>query len=131
MKNYQITLSIFLITISFFYAFSAWAALVPCGGEGQPQCTLCHLWQMGSNIINFLIWELSLPIAALLFIAAGVVFLTAGGNESRVALGKSIFTNTVIGLVIIFCAWLLIDTLFKTLASGTFSTAWNQFPVCP
>ena len=67
--------------------------IVPCGREGQQDCNLCHLWHMGSNIINFLTFNLAIPVASLLFIAAGVIFLISGGSEEKIALAKSIFTN--------------------------------------
>jgi len=118
----------------------SWLPLVPCGGEGQPACKLCYLWQLFSNLINFVIFGLSVPIAALLFIVAGVFFLIAGGNESKVNKAKEIFTKTIIGLVIIFCSWLIVDTLIKTLVvsptdgpineAGQVIWAWNQFPSC-
>jgi len=135
MKNYQKILISCLIIVSFFWITNVWAQgwvpLVPCGGEGQPKCGLCHLWQLGSNIFNFLLWDLSIPIATILFVVAGFIILISGGNQERVSLGKRIFVNTVIGLLIVFCSWLLIDTLFKTLATGEFSGAWNRFPACP
>ncbi len=131
MKNYQKILTSCLIIFSCIWAANAWAAIVPCGTEENPEpCALCHLWQLGSNIINFIVWQLSIPVAALLFISAGVIFMTSGGSEERVGLGKKIFLNTAIGLIIVFCSWLLIDTIFKTLASGEFSAAWNKFPSC-
>jgi uncharacterized membrane protein len=111
--------------------------IVPCGREGQPACTLCHLWHLASNIINFISFNLAVPLAILLFVAAGIVFLTSGGSEEKVSLAKSIFTNTVIGLVIIFCSWMLIDTLLKNIANPGFTQAgeivwfWNEFPSCP
>ncbi|MBL7155480.1 MAG: hypothetical protein ISS88_03210 [Candidatus Portnoybacteria bacterium] len=105
--------------------------IVPCGGETQSDCTLCHLWELASNIINFISFNLAVPMAVLLFIAAGIMFLISGGNQEKVALARSIFTNTIIGLVIIFASWLLIDTLLKTIATGAFSGAWNVFPTCP
>ena len=110
--------------------------IVPCGREGQPDCTLCHLWRLASNIINFLSFNLAIPMAVLLFVAAGVIFLISSGSEEKVALARNIFTNTVIGLVIIFCSWLLIDTLVKSLANpgtqpGIIIWSWNQFPSCP
>ena len=101
--------------------------IVPCTDD----CTLCDLWHLASNIINFLSFNLAIPLATLLFVAAGIMFLISGGNQEKVALARSIFTNTVIGLVIIFTSWLLIDTLLKTIAIGTFSGAWNVFPTCP
>ncbi|MAF20855.1 MAG: hypothetical protein CMI55_04230 [Parcubacteria group bacterium] len=104
------------------------AAIVPC--IGSDPCTLCHLWELGDKIIKFITIQLVLPIAGLLFVVAGGIFLFSGGNEQRVALAKSIFYNTVVGLLIVFVSWLLIDTLFKTIASGTFKTIWNEIPIC-
>jgi hypothetical protein len=120
-----------LFAANLAYAGFVTEPIVPCGREGQPDCTLCHLWHLASNIINFISFNLAIPAAVLLFVAAGVIFLISGGSEEKVTLAKSIFTNTVIGLVIIFTGWLLIDTLVKTLAIGAFSGAWNIFPSCP
>jgi hypothetical protein len=131
MKNHQKILIGSLLLIGLIGANLAYAGfvtgpIVPC----TDNCNLCDLWQLASNVINFISFNLAIPLATLLFIAAGVIFLISGGNDQRVTLARSIFTNTVIGLVIIFCSWLLIDTLFKTIAIGQFSGAWNQFPVC-
>ena len=107
--------------------------IVPCTDD----CTLCHLWHLASNIINFLSFNLAIPLSILLFVAAGVMFLISGGNQEKVALARSIFTNTVIGLVIIFCSWMLIDTLIKSIATSGTTEAWdvvyfwNEFPSCP
>ena len=107
------------------------AGLVPCGGQGETECTLCHLWQLVDNILDFVTLQLVFPIAAILFVVSGVVFLTSGGSEGKVTLAKKIFTNTVIGLIIVLCSWLLIDTLISTIAgSGGVITAWQDFPGC-
>ncbi len=135
MKTFQKIISIFLFLVVLFIALPVYAGIhtgpiVPCGGTGQPDCTLCHLWNLGSNIINFISFNLAIPFATILFITAGVIFLVSGGNEQKVVLAKSIFTNVVIGLLIIFTSWLLIDTLFKTIADGNVIGAWNSFPSC-
>ncbi|MFH0805413.1 MAG: hypothetical protein V1901_00795 [Patescibacteria group bacterium] len=140
MKAFKIFFIIYLVIIIFVGANSVYAGIhtgpiVPCGGSGQSSCTLCHIWNLASNIINFISFNLAIPIATLLFIVAGIIFLTSAGNEQKVGLAKSIFTSTVIGLLIIFCSWLLIDTLMKTLvnpdsSSGTIIWAWNHFPSC-
>ena len=103
--------------------------IVPCIDD----CTLCHLWHLASNIINFLSFNLAIPLATLLFVAAGIIFLISGGNQEKVALARSIFINTVIGLVIIFTSWMLIDTLIKSIATDLEGVigAWNVFPACP
>ena len=129
MNSFQKILISSLLLIGLMGANLVYAQLVPCTGDDA--CTLCDLWQMGSNIINFITFDLSIPVAMLLFITAGVIFLISGGNQQRIDLARSIFTNTVIGLVIVFCSWLLVDTLFQTIAQGSFSAAWNDFPTCP
>jgi len=132
MKSYQKIIISSLLLIGLFSANLALAGgLVPCGGQREPECNLCHLWQLADNILDFITLQLVFPIAALLFVAAGVVFLTSGGSEEKVTLAKTIFTNTVIGLIIVLCSWLLIDTLISTIAgSGGIITAWEVFPVC-
>lgn len=142
-------LLIVLITAGLFWAFEAlafpWLPLVPCGREGAPDCNLCHFWQLGSNIINFVTLELAVPAAILLFIWAGIMFLTSAGSEERIKKAKTIFTNTIIGVVIVFVSWLVIDTFIKRTVgrltetgsyeiSGTEASkavwAWNAFPAC-
>ena len=132
MKTLQKILIGFLLLCGLFGTNLVTAAfvtdpIVPCTDD----CTLCHLWELASNIINFLSFNLAIPMAVLLFVAAGIMFLISGGNQEKVALARSIFTNTIIGLVIIFASWMLIDTLLKTIAIEAFSGAWNVFPTCP
>ena len=54
-----------------------------------------------------------------IFIAAGLLmffyllyggfrYLTAGGDEKAVTAAKSVLTNAVIGLIIIFCSWWIV-----------------------
>jgi len=136
MKYYQKIIISSLLLIGLFSANLVLAAgLVPCGGQGEEECNLCHLWQLADNVLDFITLQLVFPIAAILFVASGIVFLTSGGNEEKVKLARTIFTNTVIGLMIVLCSWLLIDTLISTIAgSGNEAagvvTAWEDFPGC-
>jgi len=131
MKIFQKTLIIFIFLISLFTVNVAYAGvhtgpIVPC----TDNCNLCHFWQLGSNIINFISFNLAIPIAVLLFVVAGIIFIVSGGDENRITLAKKIFTNVVFGLIIIMSSWLLIDTLFKTIADGNLIGAWSSFPLC-
>lgn len=129
MQDYKKILISFLFLVGLFgFNFVYADGIVPC--TGTTMCNLCDFWQMGDNIVNFIILYLAIPIGALLFVVAGVTFLVAGGNEQRLALAKTIFLDTLIGLLIVFCSWLLINTIFNSLASGEFSGAWNSFPGC-
>lgn len=134
MRRYKNLFAIFcLVMISFFLVASASAALVPCGGEGQAECQLCHLWQLFNNIVNFAIFNIAVPGSVLLFAASGIMYLTSGGDPSRISRAKQIWMNTIIGLVIIFASWMVVNTLMNTLGSNAQGViwAWNKFPPCP
>lgn len=133
-------------------ALPAQAALIPkqivpeaCTGakltlsKEQGGCTLCHLGVMAINLTNFLMFAIAIPAAALLVTLAGIVILTSGGSDARLGWGKDILAKAVIGAIIVFIAWLAVDTLFKIFTAGKdgrpgFRGAvevlgpWNEFP---
>lgn len=95
---------------------------VPCGniknaqGVIQNPCETCHIFVLGQNIINFLWWSISIPIATLALIYAGFLMIIPGASSARLEKGKKVLTNTLIGIAIVFFAWLGIDTIIKLLA---------------
>ena len=132
MHKWQRILFGLFLSLGLGWAFTALAAdpLVPCGREGTPACNLCHFWQLINNVINFLVFDIAAPLGVVMILIGGVIFLTSAGSEERIGQAKKILTNTIIGLVIVFCAWLLVDSLIKTIASNEFYLAWNKFPDC-
>lgn len=121
-------ISFSLITAALVFAepnFASAQGLVPCSG---PDCNACHLVQLGQNVLNFLI-TLAASVAAIMFAVAGVIYVSAQGDTGKISQAHSIFTNVLIGLVITLSAWLIIDTVMKTLLDEGFSSglgAWNQ-----
>jgi hypothetical protein len=126
MKKLVFTL---LMILAPFFAF---AALVPCGGPGDDPCTLCDFVVLVDRVVKFLVLILILPAGVVGLMIAGVLLLTAGGNAKQLEKGKSIFRQVLIGMVIAFAAWLVIDTILRgLLEEGYFqSWAWNEFPTC-
>ncbi len=53
-------------------------------------------------------------LALLMFVYGGIVWMTAGGAEKRVEEGKGIIRNSVIGLVIIFLSYTLVNVLIDS-----------------
>jgi hypothetical protein len=116
--------------------------LVPCGRTCDDKCTkncecapctLCHLFVLFKRIVDFLTINIIFPLAILMIVIGGVMFLTAGGDPGRIGGAKKILTATIIGLVIILTAWLLVDTviMFLVPASSPFQN-WETIdcPVC-
>jgi hypothetical protein len=97
-------------------------------------CSLCDLYVLVRKIIDFLLFQLALPIAVVVALIGGILLLVSAGDPKKVEQGKSALTNAVIGIIIAFAAWLLINTVLTTLAFKVPFTSgalpWNEIPVC-
>ena len=89
----------------------AQAPLVPCGGI---DCSACDLFEGTRRMINFLLFTIAVPLATVALIAGGAIFLTSGGSEKQITLGKSVFWYTIFGMLLAFGAWVIINTILNT-----------------
>lgn len=90
------------------------------GGGLIPECpdTGCgfnELMQLINNVIKFLLFDIATPLAALGIVYAGWLYLSAGGSTENTTKAKKILTNIVIGYIIALSAWLIVNTLLKSL----------------
>lgn len=95
--------------------------LVPCGGSGQPACDFAHFIQLIQNVINFLIKDVAMPLAAILFAWAGIMMFTAGGNEQKTTQAKEIFWWVLVGLIVALSAWLIVSAITSALLKPEYS----------
>jgi len=119
------------ITISvmtFFIFKNVFAAgMVPCGGAGEPPCEFTDFFIMINNVIRFGVFKIIPSIAVLTLIIGGIFYLFAGaGSPELAARGKSIIRITIIGLMIVYGSWIIIDTLLWLL--GYRAGTWWQLP---
>lgn len=72
-------------------------------------------------IINVIKWALGLLslVAVVYMMYGGYLWLTAGGNESRVEKAKQVILQAAIGIVIILLAWAIVFFVVKTTANLT------------
>lgn len=70
------------------------------------------------RLISNALIDIALPIAAILYVWAGVLYLTAGANANNLVKAKTIFKYTTIGLVIIFIGGGFVDLLRSILNLG-------------
>lgn len=66
------------------------------------------------NIISYVLGFVGV-IFLILMIAGGLMWMTAGGNEQRVEKAKSLITNAVIGMIIVFSAYAITYFVTNTL----------------
>jgi len=100
------------------------AGLVPCGGPApEPKCDFNQLILLAQKVINFMIFDLAAPLAAVAFAIAGIMMLTARDNEQQVTKAKQIFWYVFIGFIIALSAWLIVKLIVNTLVDPSFDTS--------
>jgi len=117
--------------------------LVPCGRRCEDPdtaiceccpCTLCHFFVLAKGVIDFVTLNIVTPLGVLMLVIGGGLFLTAAGDPGRINQGKGIIKAVIIGLIIIFVSWLIVDTIISFLTTGSpFATvfqSWNNIN-CP
>jgi hypothetical protein len=89
------------------------------GGDVANPCdSFDKLLKVVNKVINFVLFSLIIPFAAIMFAYAGILLLTSGGNESQMKKAKKIFTNVLIGIVVALAAWLIVGTILSILSYG-------------
>ena len=92
----------------------------PCTEGGDGICQACNLVQLAQNVLRFMV-ALSAMAVAIMFAYAGFLYVTAASNHQHLDSAKKIFWNSLIGIVIVLCAYLLIDTVLKVLTGTNLS----------
>lgn len=88
--------------------------LVRCGNNDSAECGYADLVKLVQNILN-LIFALTGFIAAAMFMYAGFLYLTAMGNISQIQKAHGIFRKVLIGFLILFMSFILVQQLLKNL----------------
>ena len=71
-----------------------------------------------ANIINIVLGFLGI-VAVIIILAGGFKWMTAGGNEEKVAEARQMIIQGIIGLVVIFAAWAIASFVIANLQSAT------------
>lgn len=105
---------------SFDLSYKGGGVVPSCPASG---CGFNEAIKLINNVINFLLFVIATPLAALAIAYAGFLYLTAGGNAENVSKAKTILKNVVFGYVIALAAWLIVNTIFVSLGvSNSFLT---------
>jgi hypothetical protein len=133
-KSWQkIFLAIFLGFLVFSPLSASAAGLVPCGGECEPVCQLCHVFVLFKNIIEFLLFIIIPPLVILLIAWGGILYIFSGGNPANINKANSIFKSIAIALLIIYGSWLIVNLFFQVIGvqEWTGLESWWKIEGCP
>ena len=95
-------------------------SLVPCGTtKNATPCGFNDLFSMVNKVINFVLFVMAVPIAAIMFAYAGFMLVTSGGSSEQKSKAKSVFFNVAVGLIIAAAAWLIVHTILNIAGADT------------
>jgi len=120
-----IFLGLFVFNISLAYS----QGLVPeasgnsnCPGGDATYCGNYEVNDFVSLAINVSKWILGMvgSLALIMFIYGGVMFLISGGGSEKISQAKKIIIAAVIGLIIVFASYLIIQFVL-----GSMGLTWS------
>ncbi|MFA5163669.1 MAG: hypothetical protein WC441_04080 [Patescibacteria group bacterium] len=98
------------------------APLIPTNESGN--YTLNDFVILGVNISN-LILGLVGSLSLLMFIYGGITFLISAGNAEQVSKAQKIIIAAVVGLIIVFTSYLIIQFIMTNLGYKFNGGVWN------
>ena len=125
-KKSLIILLLFVLLVPIQSFAGCEGPIVPCSGAN---CRLCHIFVLLNNVLAFILTCL-VPIAAtIMLVWGGFYFLGSGAKPDDISRAKGIVTAVVIGLVIIFVAWVFLNTFLTSIGvaewTGLEEGWWN------
>lgn len=117
-NRYQYPLIIiisFLLIMMIFSPYLVSAQLVPCTDE----CSFTDLYTLINKIINFIVFVLAVPIAALVITLAGIWLVIYPSNEGKRKEALGMIRTAVVGLLIVLSAYLIVKAIIFGLAGDS------------
>lgn len=86
-------------------------------GAAHPNITGLNLVAIGNNIANGA-WIIFTIVAVIMFLIAGILFLTAAGNPEKVQQARNAFLWGVAGIVVAVIAFAIITIVTSVVTTG-------------
>lgn len=115
-----------LMVLVFSFPIETNAQLLTCNAGDS--CDFCELTHTLDNIIDWTV-GVAVLIAVIGLMYSGFRMSSSRGDVSAFSAAKEMFGNIVVGLFIIMSAWMIVDTIIKTLAGGNMGV-WNEVEEC-
>ncbi len=78
-----------------------------------PRCVnQIYVWSLGVAVL----------LALLMVVIGGYYYMTSGGNAEQASKGKEYITGALVGIIILFCAYLLLNTINPDLVNFDLSS---------
>lgn len=105
---------LFVSLVLFAPALTYGQGFVTCSGA---DCDLCDLFSTIWRVIDFIYVTISI-IAVFVLAYAGFKLVTSAGNQNAWTEAKQFLQNVIIGIILIFASYVIVDTLIKAVVGG-------------
>lgn len=122
MKNKVLTVAFFWALALPLFLFAEEGGLVPCE---IGSCTICHLFELFVNVVQYFLTWIIPPVATIMFLWAGIVFYTSGGVPDKVNQAKDVIKYAVLGLVLIYSAWVIVGAFLSVMGYSGADSWYN------
>lgn len=75
------------------------------------------LWNLIANLLNWLLGIIG-ALAVVVFVIAGILYITAAGNEEQVEKAKTTMTYAIIGLVVALLGLVIVNAVAGLTGAG-------------
>ena len=96
--------------------------IVHCGQDASCPCEISDFFSMLARIFNFIVYSIATPLAVIMITIGAIMILISAGNPNLAGMGKKMLWISAIGLVLVFCSWLIINFILTALG---YNGAWN------
>jgi len=86
----------------------------------NPSNSLNEFLKLGLNVAHLILGVVG-ALTLLMFVYGGLVWVLSGGSADRVKKGKDIIVGSVIGLVIVFSSYLIVQFVSVNILGGKFN----------
>ena len=81
-------------------------------------CQLCHVFIMIDGIIDYVLINIIPYVTVLMLVIGGVMFYFGGAKPELLGKSKTLFKGVVIGLVLIYGAYMIVGILLSVLGAA-------------
>lgn len=129
LKFKKIISTLLLLAILILPSFAS-AAIVNCGGPRQKVCDYCDLLDMGQSILDFIVKYVLFTGGIIFIMWGGLEMIMSGGDSKKYQAGVTRIKATLIGILIAFGAWFIVNTVLNILAvdetGQSMNIVWDQ-----
>lgn len=107
----SIKTAIFFLVAAMPVTFARALSLIPCEGTPESPCGFNEFIMLVNNLITAILTYFVLPIAIIVLLYGGFLYLTSGSNPDKRQRANAMFRKLLIGLFFCLVSWAIVKLI--------------------